>query len=188
MSIRAAEPEDAQAIAEVHIASWQAAYRGIIAEDVLDRLDSSRRAKAWRELLGARRCVCYLSGDQGNVTGFVSLEPCRDDDKDPHRVGEVSALYVHPKRWRRGYGRALLQRGLTHCAAEGFREVTLWVLQKNVAGPLFYEHHGFRADQSEKVHKPTELIEVRYIRETKSDPGFYPVSTDSLETACILRS
>ena len=36
--IRTATPEDARAIAEVHVASWRAAYRGVLPDTYLDRL------------------------------------------------------------------------------------------------------------------------------------------------------
>jgi len=49
MRIREAEPRDARAIAEVHVGSWRAAYRGQLTDDYLDdlkvddRLDQHRR-------------------------------------------------------------------------------------------------------------------------------------------------
>jgi len=41
--IRPATPEDARAIAEVHVASWRYAYRGLLPDDVLDRLSVEER-------------------------------------------------------------------------------------------------------------------------------------------------
>jgi hypothetical protein len=49
--VRRAVVEDAEAIAAVHVASWRAAYRGLIDQEVLDRLSVEQRAQAHRALL-----------------------------------------------------------------------------------------------------------------------------------------
>jgi hypothetical protein len=46
--VRPARPGDAEAIATVHVRSWQAAYPGIVPQPVLDRLSIERRAASWR--------------------------------------------------------------------------------------------------------------------------------------------
>jgi hypothetical protein len=42
---------DAEAIGLVHVCSWQAAYRGKIPQDYLNRLDPAGHAKAWRQVM-----------------------------------------------------------------------------------------------------------------------------------------
>jgi hypothetical protein len=37
--VRDADPEDAEQIAIIHVHSWQAAYRGLLPQEYLDRLD-----------------------------------------------------------------------------------------------------------------------------------------------------
>ena len=37
--IRRARPEDAEAVARVHVAGWRHAYRGLLPDDYLDGLD-----------------------------------------------------------------------------------------------------------------------------------------------------
>ncbi|MER6578988.1 hypothetical protein [Nonomuraea sp. NPDC001023] len=53
MRIRKATPADAQAIAEIHVRSWQAAYRGLLPQDHLDGLDPAARRPGWERLLAA---------------------------------------------------------------------------------------------------------------------------------------
>jgi hypothetical protein len=54
-SIRLASPADtdARAVAEVHVRSWQAAYRGLLPQDYLDGLDLTldKREAYWREAI-----------------------------------------------------------------------------------------------------------------------------------------
>ena len=49
--VRDAAADDAAAIARVHAASWQAAYRGIVDDDRLDRMSVDEREQRWRERL-----------------------------------------------------------------------------------------------------------------------------------------
>ena len=50
--IRQAAPSDVDAIARVHVKTWQTAYRGHMPDAHLDALDESRRAAMWAEALG----------------------------------------------------------------------------------------------------------------------------------------
>ena len=49
MRARRAVPDDAPAIARAHVASWNATYRGVIADDALDSLTEERLAPEWRQ-------------------------------------------------------------------------------------------------------------------------------------------
>ena len=51
MEVRWATADDAAAIAAVHIASWRAAYRGLLPDAVLDSLSLEARTDHWREWL-----------------------------------------------------------------------------------------------------------------------------------------
>lgn len=162
-SIRLAVPDDAIELAEVHVASWRAAYRGLIADEVLAQLDPVARAEVWRRMLGAAGGACYVAITNGRIAGFVHLQRCRDADKDARRTGEITSLYVHPDHWRERLGSALLHRGLSELSAQAVDEVMLWVLAENARGRSFYERHGFEVDGSEKVHRRSGLVEVRYV-------------------------
>src|ERR1041385_8579918 len=50
--IRPAAPEDAPAIARVHVESWRTTYRGIFPQGLLDGLSIEDRARSWNEVLG----------------------------------------------------------------------------------------------------------------------------------------
>lgn len=51
MKVRGASGDDAAAIAEIHVRSWQAAYRGVLPDELLDSLSVSERETSWRALL-----------------------------------------------------------------------------------------------------------------------------------------
>ncbi|HEU4513758.1 MAG TPA: hypothetical protein VFR87_11695 [Nocardioidaceae bacterium] len=52
LRIRPAAVEDAEAVARVHVQSWQVAYRAILPSTYLDSLDVAERSRTWQRILG----------------------------------------------------------------------------------------------------------------------------------------
>jgi ribosomal protein S18 acetylase RimI-like enzyme len=174
MRVRRAEVGDAAAIARVHVGSWQVAYRGLIPQDYLDRLDPEERREMWERGLAAPRWplagTLVAEGRLGidgidGVVGFAHIGPSRDDDADP-TVGEVSAIYALAAVWGTGVGRALMDASLAGLAEAGYAEATLWVLDTNARARRFYEAAGWRPDGTVKVDatRGFPLAETRYRR------------------------
>ena len=174
MEIRTAEPADAWAIAETHVATWRAAYRGHIPDDYLDGLSVADRAGGWRQVLAGNDLPArgvYLAWDGGHVAGFVQFCPSRDDGAAP-TDGEVGALYVLPAHWGHGVGRSLLEMALVSLRSAGCRRATLWVLTTNAGARAFYEGRGWLADGAarEEVRGGAAQAELRY-RKALDDTG-----------------
>jgi len=152
-AVRLARPEDARGIAEVHVRSWQAGYRGIIRDAVLDTLTVDERERMWRGYLtdAANPISTLVATRDERVVGFVSL---RDE-------GEIPALYVHPDAWRTGVGRALMDAALAELRG---RDVFLWVLEENERGRAFYASYGFEPDGGRETNElGPEEIRVRLV-------------------------
>ena len=161
MEVRPARPDDARAIAAVHVRSWQAGYRGIIAGAILDAITVDDRERLWRGYLTDPddEIRTLVAEQNGEVVGFVSLAAeSRDDDAAPG-VAEIPALYVDPARWRSGAGRALVEAALERLRAGGAAEVSLWVLEDNERGRAFYAACGFTADGARQTNElgPEEI-------------------------------
>jgi GNAT superfamily N-acetyltransferase len=164
--VRQAHPEDADAIARVHVASWQVAYRGQLPDELLDALSVEFRAAGWRRILGEAAGQSVIVAERGErVVGFASVGPTRDPDA-AEPVGELYALYVDPTDWSTGAGRALIQAAEARLRATGAAEATLWVLASNARARRFYELAGWRADGAHKteIERGAEFAEVRYRR------------------------
>ena len=167
VSIRSATPKDARAIAEVHVASWRAAYRGHIPHHVLDGLSVEDREATWREGLSAEEPGgALVAEDGGRVIGFVGFGPSRTFD-DAEDVGEIYAIYLEPDYQRRGVGRRLLDGALEALAERGVREATLWVLESNAGARRFYEALGWRTDDITR-HDQIERVKVDEVRYRRS--------------------
>lgn len=167
--VRRAEAADAAQIADVHVRSWQVAYRGLIPQDYLDGLDAARlvdgRARHLSQLDWTRGGVLVAEGES-ELVGFANCCPSRDEDASQDRVGEIAAIYLAEQAWGKGIGRQLMTAALAHLAELGYQEATLWVLDTNARARQFYEAAGFRLDGAVKVDDRGEfqLHELRYRR------------------------
>jgi RimJ/RimL family protein N-acetyltransferase len=165
-SIRPARAADAQAIAEVHVATWRAAYRGLLPQALLDGLSVQQRASSWRSILLAAndQTLVAIDGPTEQIIGFVTVGVSRDNDTSD-TVAELRAIYLHPSHWDTGLGRRLHDAGLD-LLSEPFTEVSLWVLDSNSRARRFYERLGWHPDggAKEDVRDDVTLSEVRYRR------------------------
>lgn len=167
--IRRAELGDAEAIARVHVESWQVAYLGLLPAAYLNGLTVPGQTEKWRRILrgyttaGSRTWVLSVGG---TVMGFSTSGPTRDDDDDPRKVGEIYTLYMSPRLWGYGLGAELIAAVQRDMASRGFGVATLWVLEGNTRARRFYELEGLSHDG---VRRPvwlgaSSLPEVRYRR------------------------
>lgn len=155
VTIRDAVPDDARAIAEVHVRSWQAAYRGELPDDYLDGLSIDERERMWAGLLAApepRAAIFVATDDDGRVVGFTGVGPSRDDDA-LDETGEVRTIYLRPEWFDKGAGRDLFARANDRLRELGFSRATLWVLATNERSRRFYEKAGWVFDGTESAHQ-----------------------------------
>ena len=117
VELREARRGDELAVAELHVRSWQEAYRGLMPAEFLAALDPRDRAGRYASRMrrGRRRCCALSAGEGGEgdpssrtagrfvqgppgslgpLLGFVTFGESRDDDA--RGLGEVYALYVDP--------------------------------------------------------------------------------------------
>ena len=163
--LRRARENDARGIAEVHVRTWQLAYRDQLPEPYLNALSVDVREGHWAtelRMLPAERRP-WVAETQGEIVGFVSAGPSRDETATD-MTGEVYAIYVLPDCWDRGLGRMLLAHAERDLLAHGYHDAILWVLADNERARAFYEAAGWHADGGTKQDSIAgrEVDEVRY--------------------------
>jgi GNAT superfamily N-acetyltransferase len=121
MAIRAVEPRDAVAVANIFLA----ARAGMT---YLPRLHSDDDTRAYIRHVVVQELETWVCENEGRVVGFGALS----GDMLEH-------LYVHPDAQGRGVGTDLLAHA-KRLRPGGFR---LWVFQKNERARRFYERNGF---------------------------------------------
>jgi ribosomal protein S18 acetylase RimI-like enzyme len=152
VAIRVASASDVEAIAALHLASWWAAYRGIVPDEFLNAITLESRIARWRRALSlseSERVKTTVAVDGDTVLGVCSCGPRLWPESSS--IGEVYALHVEPGSWRRGIGKLLLDDSLARLADRGFAAAVLWVLRDNWNARHFYTAQGWSVAGEEMV-------------------------------------
>jgi GNAT superfamily N-acetyltransferase len=141
--VREAKVGDAEAIARAHTLSWRDSYRGILPDNVLDRIDVGQRADSRRRILQNAKVLTLVAYDltHGDIVGLCDAGPAR---RYAPYAGEVYALYLVQHAKMHGLGREMLERCQGWFAAADKRSMIIWVLENNVHARRFYEAMGGR--------------------------------------------
>jgi ribosomal protein S18 acetylase RimI-like enzyme len=161
-TIRAARLDDAAALADVFVAAWREGYRGVVADEIIDRLDRAELSTWFAGQLGDPTMSTVAALDAGGaVVGFARFGPDPDQPADTGR-GYLAGLYVDPGASGRGLGRQLVHHVVQSLASEGRGDVTLWVFKANERARRLYEQAGFNPDGAELVDPRWQTPQVRY--------------------------
>ncbi len=161
--IRSATPDDATAIARVHVSSWKSAHTGVLPEEYLETLDTDSRLGEWKLILSEGRGSTIVAEADGRTLGFASWGPSRDEDAERDDV-ELYAIYLDPEAWGRGVARDLMRAVLSEVRPG--TPMSLWVPATSERARHFYRRHGFHPDGIERIDEVggTPVTQVRYRR------------------------
>lgn len=165
MNLRPAIPDDAVAVARVHVRAWQVAYRGLMPDDYLLGLRPEERARRYNFASAdptQPRTVVAVEAD--TILGFATTAPARDEDAAGQ--GELCALYVEPDLWGRGVGRELVSAARGNLCHLGFTHAMLWVVAGNARAQQFYQADGWTPDGQRRAQQiwSVTVDTVRYSR------------------------
>ena len=166
-SVRPASSRDAKAIAEIHVATWQSAYKELMPADFLKTMTLEKRLAYWREAIEYSEPQLLVALEAEKVVGFVGFDRSRDVGTRSS-VGEIWALYVAPEHWGQGTAIALWDGAREGLKEEGCTQVTAWVLLRNERAIRFFEHSaGFKREMPSLktvAFGSTKLEEIRLKR------------------------
>ncbi len=141
LTLRAARPGDAPAIAALHAASWQRHYRGAFSDAFLDHDATGYLRPLWTARLATPdpRARTILAEHDGTVAGFAHTLL----GHDATRGAFLDNLHVTHALKRQGIGTRLLARTaqavLDWSPSSGLH---LWVLEQNTGARAFYTARG----------------------------------------------
>ena len=165
MNIFRASPEDAYAIAKIHVDSWREAYRTILPAEYLAALSVEKRQAFWTQSIAEGRSELWLAKADGVTQAWINFGKSRDDDLDATDA-EIWALYVAPPFWSKGIGLQLLLKAKDCMRSQGFSSCSLWVLSENFRAVRFYEMVGFKLGINSSKSMGLagiQLTELRYV-------------------------
>ncbi len=173
MFLRPAEPEDALAVARVHVRSWQAAYKGLFPDDYLDQLRPEDRASKYDfASLDPMKPRTLVAVEDGLIQGFATTRLVPAETVTPSlksnftHFGELCALYVDPERWGCGMGVALVAAARAHLFSLGMQDAFLWILVGNLRAERFYQRDQWISDGLRRTDTIWGITveELRYLR------------------------
>ncbi|WP_217428488.1 GNAT family N-acetyltransferase [Microlunatus speluncae] len=155
--LRAARPEDAGRVAELHADSWRRHYRGAYADAYLDGDILSERTAVWTERFAAPEgTATILAEDGGELAGFTHTFL----DHDPQWGSLIDNLHVRHTQQRSGIGRILVAEACGIIAERASRPAMyLWVLEQNSRAQGFYRAIGGTAVERALVPPPGGIPE-----------------------------
>ena len=167
--IRSAIIEDVPTIAEVHVRSWQWAYRGQLPDDVLDCMSDTLPHRVERFTASLANLPpderWWVAEQNGQIVGFAITQPSRDADA-PALTGQVALIYLLSEAAGKRIGRMLFAHAVADLRERGYLQATLWVLESNQRARRFYEAAGWLPDGAAKTEELNSALmrEVRYQR------------------------
>jgi GNAT superfamily N-acetyltransferase len=144
LMVRRATGTDLPHIAEIHVASWCDAYRGVIPDAAIDARTVESAAQMWAASLAKfpdNLAVAEMAA--GHIAGFSCAGPVTDTERSAPYEFEVYALHVRPGRRRNGIGAALLHAAIARARDDlGLRSMIIRTLQGLHLSRRFYEREG----------------------------------------------
>jgi GNAT superfamily N-acetyltransferase len=166
MLLRPAIPQDALAVARVHVRSWQVAYRTLLPSAYLDQLRPEDRASKY-DFANSDPSKPYtiVAAKDESILGFATTMQLHDPELGSH--GELLALYVDPDLWNRGIGVALIAAARARLLNLGLRHASLWLLRGNARADRFYRADGWTPDGTSRTETVWDIRvdEIHYRRE-----------------------
>ncbi|MDP6953646.1 MAG: GNAT family N-acetyltransferase [Alphaproteobacteria bacterium] len=145
ITLRDAVAQDAPAIANVHVQSWRATYRGIMDDAYLDGPVEDERARVWAERMGAAEPPLVVVAEKaGEMVGFACAFPA-EDAKWGTRIDN---LHVRPGHQRQGIATRMMRSLAKRIATvEPELPVFLWVYDVNAVARAAYRALGGQASE-----------------------------------------
>jgi GNAT superfamily N-acetyltransferase len=162
VQIRRARLEDAPAVADVHVRTWQAAYEHVFGAERLAGIDPSGRERFARRFATDADYDAFVADDEGRIVGFVACGPAEEEAAQR----ELFAIYVLPEAWGTTAAAGLMEAAIGAMRERGAPDAILWVLEDNPRARRFYEREGWRPDgtaESEYLGLTVPLVRYRVV-------------------------
>ena len=150
ITIETVQPEDFQAIGEIHAQSLKELYQGHMPPNAIRKLKPDRIASDWRESVesGEEYIDFLVLKEKGQIVGFgVSLLETVNGAPEP----KISECHIAEDRRGLGYGKKLLNQMLLSLSDQGYDSPILYVSTDNERAQDVYRQMG-AVIESEESH------------------------------------
>lgn len=161
-----AQPDDAAALAALHVATWRKAYAQMAPAKALQLLDETRRLPYWQQALTDQNATngTLVARSARQIDGLVRFAPATNPALGA--AIEVKHLYVRDSAQGQGLGKRLLMAAFDQLREAGQQDIALAVVRENQAARAFYRRMAGFEDGSFLDPGPlwrSENIIVRWV-------------------------
>lgn len=163
ISIRLANSFDASDMAEIHMRSWEVAYKDIISAEYI-REKNITRLELWQRIITDDNNIHYVIQMDKKTVGIMTVVPTPQDNDANHDTCELEGIYLHSDYYRMGIGTQAMEFAFKLARQWNKTIMTLWVFKDNKNSIKFYEKCGFKSDAKTKSYqmgKPIDCIRMR---------------------------
>ncbi|TAL30253.1 MAG: GNAT family N-acetyltransferase [Alphaproteobacteria bacterium] len=164
--IRRARVTDAGDIARVRITGWWQSYKGLMPDELLNKLDIEADTTRLREAFADKenKSLRFVVEQAGKIIGMGACGKARQSE-DAKR-GEVYAIYLLDEAKGQGIGTKFMREMVGVLMANGFESLQVCVLESNAPARKFYEKLGGRlAGKGVFQYGGFEMADVTYVWE-----------------------
>lgn len=147
--IRQAEPTDLAALVQLMRNTFEATYAyANTPEDMQSYLDTHfTTAQVSQELRAGY--PCFVINTEAGLMGYLLMGPSELETPFEGAV-ELKRIYLDEAAKGKGWGKALLQKGIDWARSKGYKGISLCVWQQNTQGIAFYQSQGFQVVEERK--------------------------------------
>ena len=148
--IRVATEADLQAVAQIHVASWQDAYNGVIPDALLADRSVEGSLSGWRWTFAKYPAnITVAISQDGVIQGFCCAGPVVDAIRSSSFEFEIYGLHVSPNSRQQGVGATLVRDAFARAKyREEMNSAIVWTLRDLRLSRRFYEREGGRVVKS----------------------------------------
>ncbi|AYC30387.1 GNAT family N-acetyltransferase [Paenisporosarcina cavernae] len=164
--IRAMIESDIPAVQDIAKTSWNDTYENIIPLEVQTRfLERNYSVPMMQKRL--EKTMIYVAVHNDQIIGFANFTKV-DEDGD----AELTAIYLLPDYQKMGYGKQLLNVGLS--SLKSASQLFVYVECENKKGRSFYENNQFTLlEEFEEVFDGHPLYTAKYVYYVKEPVSAY---------------
>ncbi len=134
---------DFDQVYKILMESWDKAYSSFIpTEDLTYYLNQTYNTAKLEELFNSENVFCFVAEVDNKAVGWLKLS----NDKVENRF-YLSSIYILPEFQKLKIGKQLMEIALTNAKGNGFSEIWIGVMDKNINALGWYEKVGFTFEE-----------------------------------------
>lgn len=140
LCIRQAQSRDIKQIAQIKVDGWKSAYKGIIDDEFLNSMSTSKQTDI---INNYSLDTIFVAENDNEVVGFCRIYDYNAPVYDDKEIDcEIREIYVKPNLKRMGIGSELFHFTEDYFRQKGKKKLYLGCLKENYSARKFYEKMG----------------------------------------------